>query len=207
MERVIEKNRTYRIPKENGETDLYHVLETGRSLKVKDLKTNKIKNIDKQNFQTRLNQGEIYVSAKQHALGAGEMTQEDIERNGAFYDHRLFLEGICKDAGISCKVKPFDAYQGPYALLKNGGKLWMLEDDGVFYEGPSGPKTFDGEDFINDAVEFLSHTINRLKLVHKTNETNKGLKEPKKKSTVDERKHLRLIKSTLLKVLAKLIDK
>ena len=66
MERLIEKNRTYRIPKENGETDLYHVLETGSSLKVKDLKTNKIKNIDKQNFQTRLDQGEIYVSAKQH---------------------------------------------------------------------------------------------------------------------------------------------
>ena len=40
MERLIEKNRTYRIPKENGETELYHVLETGSSLKVKDLKTN-----------------------------------------------------------------------------------------------------------------------------------------------------------------------
>jgi hypothetical protein len=63
MDRMIEKNRTYRIPKDDGTTDLLQVVEIGKTLKVKDIKTNKIKSMDKQNFIKRLNEGEIYVSA------------------------------------------------------------------------------------------------------------------------------------------------
>jgi hypothetical protein len=139
------------------------------------------------------------------------MTQEDLEKNGAFYEHRDFLESVCKDAGVSCKVKPFNTDEGPYALLKNGGKLWILEDQGLFYDGPTGPKTFDSDDFVNDTVDFLKTILPSLKLVHKTKETKetkRGLKEPpRRKSTVDDRKHLRLIKSALLKVLAKLMNR
>jgi hypothetical protein len=60
---MIEKNRTYRIPKEDGTTELLQVVEVGETLKVKDIKTSKIKSMDKQNFIKRLNAGEIYVSA------------------------------------------------------------------------------------------------------------------------------------------------
>lgn len=63
MDRTIEKNRTYRIPKDNGDTELLQVVEMGETLKVKDIKTNKTKSMDKQNFINRLNAGEIYVSA------------------------------------------------------------------------------------------------------------------------------------------------
>lgn len=63
MDRLIEKNRTYRIPHENGETKLYQVLEVGKSLKVKDLKSGTVKQMDRSSFQKRLNAGEIYVSA------------------------------------------------------------------------------------------------------------------------------------------------
>ena len=63
MDRMIEKNRTYRIPKEDGTTELLQVVDIGKTLKVKDIKTNKIKSMDKQNFIQRLNEGEIFVSA------------------------------------------------------------------------------------------------------------------------------------------------
>jgi ribosomal protein S4E len=61
--RMIEKNRTYRIPR-GDETDLFHVLEIGSdSLKLKNLKTNRTETVNKSNFQKRLDAGEIYVSA------------------------------------------------------------------------------------------------------------------------------------------------
>ena len=63
MERLIEKDRTYRIPKENGETDLYQVVSIGNELRLKNIKTGTIKNVNKSNFQKRLDAGEIYVSA------------------------------------------------------------------------------------------------------------------------------------------------
>ena len=67
------------------------------------------------------------------ALAAGEMTKQDIEKGGSFYYERLELENICKKAGIKCTVTPFDVYQGPFAQLTNGGKLWFGEQRGDYY--------------------------------------------------------------------------
>jgi len=134
--------------------------------------------------------------------GTGEMSQEDIEKNGEFYEDRIFLEGICKKAGVKCKVKPFDAYQGPYAQLENGGKLWTIEErNGVtlYYEGPKGNKTLSDKKMI----EFLQTLVPNIKLVHKNVEKDPtGLKKERQKSTPEQRKHLQLIKSALRKILA-----
>jgi len=63
MERLIEKNRTYRIPKEDGTTELLHVLSVGENVILKDVKTGNSRSIKRSTFQSRLDNGEIYVSA------------------------------------------------------------------------------------------------------------------------------------------------
>jgi hypothetical protein len=65
MDRLIEKNKTYRIPKKDGSTDLIQVLLIlGDSIKVKDLKKNIIKILKKSTFEKDLDEGRIYVSAE-----------------------------------------------------------------------------------------------------------------------------------------------
>jgi len=65
MKRLIEKNKTYRIPHSSGDTDLYQVIDiTKDSVKMKDLKKNKTKTFNKSSFQKRLDAGEIYVEAE-----------------------------------------------------------------------------------------------------------------------------------------------
>lgn len=66
---------------------------------------------------------------------SGEMTKEDLEVGGEFYEARLKLEEIVKKAGHNCTVLPFDTYQGPYAQVFNKmhdkqlGTLWLGLDD------------------------------------------------------------------------------
>ena len=130
--------------------------------------------------------------------GAGEMSQKDLEQGGEFYDERKFLEQICKDAGIKCKVKPFDVYQGPYAELDNGGKLWFSDQkDTLLYEDPNGNKTLS-----KNMVKFLKTIVPfKPKLAYKDNAPSTNLKREPRKSTPEERQHLRLVKSALMKVL------
>jgi hypothetical protein len=94
-------------------------------------------------------------------LAAGEMSSQDLEPGGDWYEVRMELEDVCKDAGITCKVLPFDQYQGPYAQLANGGRLWKT-DEGFFFEAkPVTPGNFTeprGTQFVGDhdeMVEFL----------------------------------------------------
>ena len=68
MKRLIEKNRTYRIPRHDGTTELLHVISVGDTLKVMDLTTKKTKTMNKEAFQKRLDAGEIYVSANAHLI-------------------------------------------------------------------------------------------------------------------------------------------
>jgi len=64
MDRIIEKNKTYRIP-HNGKTSLLRVLDlTSTKVKVLDLKTNKKYSVSLETFQDGLNLGTIYVSAE-----------------------------------------------------------------------------------------------------------------------------------------------
>jgi hypothetical protein len=64
--------------------------------------------------------GQIYVQA------TGEMSQKDLEKGGDWYEARLALEKICKEAGLKGEVIPFDQYQGCYAETKVG-KIWLGE--------------------------------------------------------------------------------
>lgn len=121
---------------------------------------------------------------------AGEMTQTDLEKGGEFYEDRMYLENICKQAGVQCKVLPFDVYQGPYALLKNGGKLWFGGKVGsLYYEGKGGQKKESDEDGM---IEYLKQFAGP-KMAYK----NPG--EPKPS---DKKPNLTLIKSVLKEILA-----
>ena len=65
MDRLIEKNKTYRIPRKDGSTDLIQVLLIiGDSIKVRDLKKDIIKILKKSTFERDLDEGRIYVSAE-----------------------------------------------------------------------------------------------------------------------------------------------
>lgn len=132
---------------------------------------------------------------KKKVLGTGEMEQSEIEKGGEWYQARLDLETICKEAGMDCKVYPFDQHQGPYAKLKNGGKLWIADYDVFFYEGPKGPIELDKEDMI----DFLKSIAPfKPKIVHKSpTEKTPGVKWPRTRSKPEDRKHLQLIKSVL----------
>jgi len=135
-------------------------------------------------------------------LGTGEMSQEDIDKGGEFYDDRISLEEICREVGMKCKVKPFDVYRGPFAALENGGKLWFEGKD-LYYEGPKGPKALD----YKKMVEFLSSIAPvKPKLAYESPKKEKptGLKEPHTRSTPEQRKHLQLIKSILAHIEADL---
>lgn len=63
---------------------------------------------------------------------AGEMSLEDIQPGGDFYEVAQELYAAAVDAGFEGQVKPFDRYQGPYCLLINNqlvvGELWYVGD-------------------------------------------------------------------------------
>jgi hypothetical protein len=65
MKRIVEKNKTYRIVnKKTGKTCLFHVQEIQDTfLRLKDLKSNEVKKFNRKSFETKLDAGEIYVSA------------------------------------------------------------------------------------------------------------------------------------------------
>lgn len=63
----------------------------------------------------------------------GEMSKQDLEKGGEWHESRLTLEDIAKPTGKFVAVKPFDVYQGPYALLDNGDKIWFSEHPSIFF--------------------------------------------------------------------------
>jgi hypothetical protein len=87
----------------------------------------------------------------------GEMSASDLEQGGEWYEFRLELEGICKEAGFKCQVKPFDQYQGPYAYIEGVGKIWGLggEEEGEFYLETTGQ--FPGEGYQGDREDMIDH--------------------------------------------------
>ena len=133
-----------------------------------------------------------------YALGTGEMEKSEIEQGGDWYGARQDLERVCKESGMQCKVVPFDQYQGPFAKLKNGGKLWVTDVDEYFYEGPKGPKTLKA----GEMVEFLtSLTPLKPKIAYNSpSDKTPGVKQPRTRSTPEQRKHLQLIKSVLAEI-------
>jgi len=111
---------------------------------------------------------------KLKVTAAGEMFKEDLDKGGEYYEARLELEKLCKDAGVKCTVKPFDVYQGPFADVENGKcKLWFGSEDGQFFL-EKGSEKFEGD--YEECVDKLT--------------TMAG-------------KHLKLVKSFLQKITAK----
>jgi len=94
------------------------------------------------------------LSALNKVLGTGQMGKEDLEPGGEFHSARITLEGLCEEAGIGCKVQPFDVYQGPYALLSNGAKIWFTEEPEVYFYDGKEQKTLD-EDALVDYLKNL----------------------------------------------------
>lgn len=63
MQRLIEKNKTYRIPYED-KTTLLRVLKIGDSrIRIQDLKSGRVFSVSKNSFQKGIDEGTIYVSA------------------------------------------------------------------------------------------------------------------------------------------------
>ena len=63
MEILLEKDKTYRIPF-NDKTTLLQIVDVlEKSIKIKDIKTNRIYKVKKSVFQKGLEDGTIYVSA------------------------------------------------------------------------------------------------------------------------------------------------
>jgi hypothetical protein len=145
------------------------------------------------------------------AKAAGEMFPEDIEEGGDWYDTRIALEDVCKKAGIKCEVVIFDQYQGPYAKLPKNAKLSMSNKtkNRFYFEGLGKDEAFNAKDMVSFLKEVYkspfsvkeggSKDFSRIRV------SPSGKKEfVKKVSTPEERKHLRLIKSALRNVLAKI---
>jgi len=63
VEILLEKNKTYRIPFKEKTTLLQIVDILEKSIKIKDIKTNRIYRVKKSVFQKGLQDGTIYVSA------------------------------------------------------------------------------------------------------------------------------------------------
>lgn len=100
---------------------------------------------------------------KVHATG--EMSQQDLEEGGDFYEARLKLEELCDEAGVKCTVKPFDVYQGPYAFVDGKGiKVWFSggEDPDEFFVEKGSDKFTGDFDAVAEQIKLLANKGLRL---------------------------------------------
>ena len=89
---------------------------------------------------------------------AGEMSTRDIKKGGDYYEWSqsikfatLRLMRMTKKFIKLQEMRPFDAYQGPYALL-NYGRLWQGEHDREFF--------YDGIVTVNGSLREIANAIN-----------------------------------------------
>lgn len=128
-------------------------------------------------------------------LATGEMYKEDLQKGGEWYDTAKELASVAKPTGRFVKVLPFDNYQGPYAQLNNGAKIWMsenegeytLEDDGKFYtltkeEIAKFYKT-NAEDFIENIVTKKPKKVKKAEVSPELKEAKSLLKDLEKISS------------------------
>ena len=63
------------------------------------------------------------------------MTKQDLEIGGEFYEVKLEMESICKEAGFEdFIVEPFDVYQGPMCVIGEYGSFFMIDRFTVIYQ-------------------------------------------------------------------------
>lgn len=88
----------------------------------------------------------------------GEMSASELEPEGEWYEFRLELENLCKEAGLKCQVKPFDQYQGPYGYIDGIGNLWGIQKEEspemLFYLDTGGAP---GEGYEGDREDMVDH--------------------------------------------------
>jgi len=70
---------------------------------------------------------------KNLVCATGEMTSNDLMPGGDFFEAAQELTKVAKKTGLFVAVKPFDTYQGPFALLKSGDRIWFTDKPGVYY--------------------------------------------------------------------------
>lgn len=91
----------------------------------------------------------------------GEMSKTDIEKDGEHYEWAKYIKQAAKEIERRTKgklkfkeMRPFDKYQGPYAIVTlngNNTKLWSSEDDKFFIEKLAFTGSVkDISDYIND---------------------------------------------------------
>jgi len=110
---------------------------------------------------------------KKKIIATGEMSKKDLEPGGEFHDARLELEKLCKEAGVTCTVRPFDVYQGPFADVEGKVKVWFGGEEGMFFL-EKGSEKFEGD---------FEECVEKLKVM--------------------AGKHLKLVKSFLVRLTAK----
>jgi len=76
-------------------------------------------------------------------LGAGEMSKKDLEPGGEYHEAAKLLQEIASRTGLFKEVKPFDTYQGPFALLTNGDRIWFGEGDDYYFVEQKGGRVFE----------------------------------------------------------------
>ena len=99
-------------------------------------------------------------------LETGEMTKDDIEEGGDWYEVRLAMEEVARDAGFEIKVIPFDQNQGPEGMILSGpneGKsLFMIGGDDWYddsdWDSQEDFKFISGEDYGDIAFTVLDRT-------------------------------------------------
>lgn len=117
-------------------------------------------------------------AAIKYVKATGEMSAEDLEEGGEYFDAAQELARVAKRTGIFDQVMPFDTYQGPYAKLETGDRVWFTEQPGVFFLELMAPGSMKGSGFEADE-DFIAEFYAQMKK-HKP-----------------EYRHLRLVKGSV----------
>jgi hypothetical protein len=164
MNRLIEKNKTYRIP-HKGKTSLFRVLDiTSNKIKVLDLKNNKKYSMSRDIFQDGLDLGTIYVSATFHKAESGLSPI-------LYHWTRLYAaSSILHMKEFSLMPSPSDHTSHPHKwfLATTRSKLGgyhIDENDGAIFV-LDGSKL--GQKYLGKSYDFFTHNPNERKFVEKS---------------------------------------
>lgn len=107
-------------------------------------------------------------------VATGEMSQSDIEEGGEHYGWAQAIEGIVEQLVVLTngkvvfeEMRPFDVYQGPYALVRINGKMDKIWD-GYYGEDSLIDDIFVEKLKLNGDVNYVASIINGDKPTGKT---------------------------------------
>jgi len=125
--------------------DYKKVDESISNMSFKDFLNNNIKDLYGENFEGIKESSEEFLNRNINNLyESGEMGPNDIEEGGEYYEAAQKLKSVCEEISNLTngklrfkEIRPFDKYQGPYALVRIGNrtdKVWFeVENDERFY--------------------------------------------------------------------------